>query len=221
MKCKDLDKYLDDYVDASLEVGLTRDLVQHLESCPECMKKRDAIVRLLEKSRSLPKEVIPPHHLWPGINKKIEESQKFPNDQVGNIPPSPKWVIPISAAVVILMSALVYWIIQNPGDESGNDVTEVHETTAVFPTETILASYSSTRDMLLVELEKRRDQLDPDTVRIVIDNLHIMDRAAAQIQEALKKDPGNRRLERMLMASYHQQVRLLRQAQDIPSNIMR
>ena len=84
-----------------------------------------------------------------------------------------------------------------------------------------LANCDPHRDMLFAELEKRLEELDPETVKVVMENMQIMDQATAQIREALDKDPRNRGLERMLMASYHKQVKLLRQANNIPSGMER
>jgi hypothetical protein len=135
-----------------------------------------------------------------------------------------KRIFPVwAAAAVVLIGVLVYWVTQMPGDMSRNEygMSGLQETTIAPPIETILADYISTRDMLFAELEKRREELDPETVTIVMENMRIMDQATVQIREALDKDPRNRGLERMLMASYSKQVRLLRQANNIPSGMER
>lgn len=222
MKCEEFDRYLDDFMNGSLEKTLAGNMKQHLESCPECRAVKDSVAKLLEKSHKLPKEVTPPRNLWPGIRERIETQKNSRSLQTGRLSPSRNGLIPVwVAAAVVLLGVLVYWVIQNPYSRLGNDVTEVSGTTEPAFTETILAGYTSARGMLYAELEKRQDELDPETLKIVMENMRIMDQAAKQIREALEKDPGNWELERMLMASYHKEVRLLRMANDIPSGIMR
>ena len=222
MKCEDLDKYLDDYLGDALNVDRAKDVERHLESCPECLNKKDALARLLERSRALPKEVEPFHDLWPEIRERIERRHAGRSGRVDNVTTSPNRIFPVwAAAAVILIGVLVYWVTQMPSDMSRNEygMSDLQETTTAPSIETILADYVSTRDMLFAELEKRREELDPETVKVVMENMQIIDQAAVQIREALDKDPRNRGLERMLMASYHKQVRLLRQANNIPSGM--
>jgi hypothetical protein len=224
MKCEDLDRYLDDYLDGALKADRAKDVERHLESCPECLNKKDALLRLLERLGALPKEVETFHDLWPEIRERIEQRQAGRSGQVDNVTTARKRIFPLwAAAAVVLIGVLVYWVTQMPGDMSRNEygMSDLQETTTAPPIETILADYISTRDMLFAELEKRREELDPETVTVVMENMRIMDQATVQIREALKKDPRNRGLERMLMASYNKQVRLLRQANNIPSGMER
>jgi anti-sigma factor RsiW len=85
MKCEDLDRYLDDYLDDALKVDRAKDVERHLESCPECLNKKDALARLLERLRALPKGVEPFHNLWPEIRERIKRQQAGRSGQVDNV----------------------------------------------------------------------------------------------------------------------------------------
>jgi hypothetical protein len=61
-------------------------------------------------------------------------------------------------------------------------------------------------------LELNESKLDTATVRIVRENLAVIDRAIAQAQHALRRDPGNTYLNLHLAKSMRQKIELLRRA---------
>ena len=71
------------------------------------------------------------------------------------------------------------------------------------------ADYLRARESLWVELLSRRDELPPETWEVVVENLGLLDGVIRQLRAALGEDPGNRRLERMLLASHRRQLDLL------------
>jgi hypothetical protein len=72
------------------------------------------------------------------------------------------------------------------------------------------------RDDLRARLDLRRDDLDPATLRVIDDNLALIDRAIERISNALESDPGNARLTRQLVFAYRQQIDLLRRTTEVP-----
>jgi len=69
---------------------------------------------------------------------------------------------------------------------------------------------SSEIDLLQEMLRARRDQLDPATVRVVEENLAIIDAAVAQAREAVQRDPGSGFLNHRLESALNKKVQLLR-----------
>ncbi len=71
-------------------------------------------------------------------------------------------------------------------------------------------------DAAIADLERvlaqHRAQLDPATVRVIEDNLRIIDRATAQARRALAADPANPYLNGHLADQMRRKVELLRQA---------
>jgi hypothetical protein len=61
-------------------------------------------------------------------------------------------------------------------------------------------------------LEERRDQLAPETVRVVEENLEVIDRAIAESRAALAADPASAELTRMLADAYDAKLGVLRHA---------
>ena len=61
-------------------------------------------------------------------------------------------------------------------------------------------------------LNEHRSELDPATVRVIEQNLLIIDQATAQARKALAADPANRYLNGHLAAQLMRKISLLRQA---------
>ncbi len=61
-------------------------------------------------------------------------------------------------------------------------------------------------------ITERRDQLDPETVRVIEENLRLIDRAIAQAQQALAQDPASTYLNEHLIATMQQKLEFLRRA---------
>ena len=61
-------------------------------------------------------------------------------------------------------------------------------------------------------LEEGRSRLDPETVRILEDNLRTIDQAIEQSRKALRADPANVYLNNHFAASRNRKLALLRRA---------
>jgi len=61
-------------------------------------------------------------------------------------------------------------------------------------------------------LDRNRDQLDPETTRVLEKNLSVIDRAIQESVRALEADPGNRFLESHLARSMEIRANYLREA---------
>ena len=70
--------------------------------------------------------------------------------------------------------------------------------------------YEAAANALLEALQQRRAQLQPETLAAVQANLEVIDRALAEVRQALAKDPSNPELSRMLVATHRKKVDVLR-----------
>jgi len=66
---------------------------------------------------------------------------------------------------------------------------------------------------------RNRDQLDPETVRIVDENLAVIEEAIARVREALAADPASAPALRSLDTLFDAQLRTLRRAAALPQAI--
>ena len=72
-------------------------------------------------------------------------------------------------------------------------------------------------EQLQTLLKERRSQLDPSTVKIVEDNLALIDAAVKQARDALMKDPASGFLTQQLDGALQKKVQLLRTVVTLPS----
>jgi hypothetical protein len=73
-----------------------------------------------------------------------------------------------------------------------------------------VGDYERAATALLEALQRRRAVLSPDDMARVEANLQVIDRALAEVREALVKDPGNPELNHMLVATHKKKVDVLR-----------
>lgn len=215
MNCKEIDRLLDDYIDGELDPVLEPVVREHLDGCPACSESEAALRRLLKLAGTLPKEADPENDLWDGIRARIEPQQAA---RPSGRRPMPYW---LAVAAVILTGVLAFVVLRNGGPGLEEQVAEQPNPNEEIKLayDQVVDDYRKARDVLRAQLDLRKDELDPETVAVIEDNLKIMDQAAGEIRLALQRDPGNRGLERMMLASYRKQVDLLKRANAIPAGM--
>ncbi|MDQ2891234.1 MAG: hypothetical protein M3R65_11890 [Gemmatimonadota bacterium] len=81
----------------------------------------------------------------------------------------------------------------------------------------VRATYDSEITKLHAALDARRGQLNPNTVAVIEQNLHVIDEAIRQSREALAKDPNSRLLNDQLDRTLATKTGLLRAAALLPA----
>jgi anti-sigma factor RsiW len=206
---------LSEYLDDELPPGDRLALEAHLERCGDCAAILSDLRRVVSQARQL--EDRPPRHdLWPGIARQIGATP------VRALPMRRRWSFSmpqLAAAAVALMtlSGGTVWVLQYQGAVP----TTAPIATAAPPGDTpaaINASHTAAESYAaaVADLERvlagGRGQLDSATVRVIEQNLAVIDRAIAQAQEALKADPANLYLNSHLAETMRRKLDLLRQA---------
>jgi putative zinc finger protein len=88
---------------------------------------------------------------------------------------------------------------------------------SVVPTASEIA-FAGEINQLQTVLDQRRSQLDPETVKVVEDNLKLIDTAASRARAALAKDPASAFLMRQLDGVLQKKVELLRTVALLPAS---
>jgi len=167
---------------------------------------------LLAKAAELPKDVAPPHDLWPGIAARLGEVEKPAARPF-------RWPLALAAGVLVAsVSALLTWsLVRAP--EGPVPSTQVAKTTPEpAPTDIVPVKYGpnsglsakdfGARDELLRQFRGRFASLRPETRAAIAKNLEIMQTAADEIDAALAKDPASGMLKGMLVGTYKQELQL-------------
>lgn len=223
---------LSEYLDGLLPPAERAALEAHLAGCAACAETLAELRRVLARARALDDQP-PAADLWAGIAARIGLT---PAAGAGVLDLEERrrsrWarrrfslsVPQLAAASVALMvlSAGAAWLVR-----SRTPSTLATATTPVLaPAVMGRASWTTatTRyDAAVADLERALEQgrrggrLDSTTVRILAENLRIIDRAILQAQAALAADPGNTYLNLHLAETMRRKLELLRQATAIAS----
>jgi len=193
----------------------------HLAVCSECRTTLDELRAVASLARQLP-DSGPSTELWPGVIDRIETTSR-----IVSFAPAPRrrftftlpQLVAASLALMVLSGSMV-WIARSDNPSArfppvvalvapGNDVTE----TPVFAPASFVDMYY---DQAVADLEKTladgRNRLDPETVRIIKENLLSIDQAIEQSKKALRADPANVYLNTHFAAYRNRKLALLRRA---------
>ena len=233
--CEWMDEQLNDFVDGLLSESAARDVTAHLETCAACRDSVGALRSLKAAAAALPDSLAPGRNLWPAIEGKLDAGRaglfSFGRRSGGpglDSAPGTRhaamswgWPAGLAAAAVVLVAVTVSitMLLMRGGPEP--PATRV----AIAPAgEAVLASYReaeneylrATEDLRAV-LEQRRDELAPETIALLEENLRLIDDAITQMWTALENDPGRARNRHLFNRLYQKKVMLLQQAIRLPS----
>jgi hypothetical protein len=216
MTCQELDLRLDDWLDGALTGAAAREVEAHLASCAACRERERQLRSLLAHAAALPRSVAPERDLWPGIARQIGGG--FSGWLGWGARGFQPLALAAAAVVVLGLAALVFTRI---APERVRTVTMP----AASPSATTFVAGSSVSDPALAEaerqyeeaaqalleaLQRRRSVLSAEDLARVEANLQVIDRALAEVREALVKDPANPELNRMLVDTHKKKVDVLR-----------
>jgi len=199
MNCREVDDRLDDYEDGELSEGEFQEVELHLASCAACRENERRLRNLLALAAALPRERTPGRDLWPGIAERLSSKHW-----------GGRWIGLALAAVLLFTVATGILYRRETSPSAGPSPflpVSVESPTALAAAE---EDYARAAASLLAALHDRRKTLSPEAISSVEKNLEVIDRALAEVREALRQDPGNPELTRMLAATHRKKVDVLR-----------
>jgi len=223
MTCQELDERLDDWVDGQLAAAAAAEVEAHLSSCPLCQERERRLRQVLAHAASLPRSVTPPRDLWPGIARRVERERSWSWASGGWSP----WALAAAATVVVGLAA-VLWSGRPPAAVRRVEIPAAtpEARLAALPTvvsDPVLAAaereYEDAANALLEALQKRRAEVQPEALAAVRENLEVIDRALAEVRQALVNNPSNPELNRMLVATHRKKVDVLRRVVKLSTDL--
>lgn len=201
------DDTLQEWLDRDLPADQAARVGDHVADCAACRAAASRLRALLASLRALPRGMNPPDAVLEGARRRIAGIEDVP---IG-IDRHPRRrglrrAGMVAAAVALLLIGAAAGLLLGPEREPtafGPGGSEVGLVTA---------DYDRAVADLGAALDARRDELDPATVRIVEENLRVVDRAIGEARRALAADPTNSVLRELVVASYEQKLDLLRRA---------
>jgi hypothetical protein len=221
---------LQDYLDDLLCREDRAELEAHLAGCRDCTAEVLGERELRRALADLPRAITPERDLLAGINAAIDAAEgdvafarapdvqplraRAPRRSFGDRSiSSVRFALAAAALVLIALTATITMLLTR---EPGTRPLARGDAPATDPVvrEVLAAeqSYVAAGDELELALASARSQLDPATVRLVEANLRVIDAALAEARAALRGEPDNAALARLLQAAHEQKLALLRRA---------
>jgi hypothetical protein len=206
---------LSEYVDGELANGERGALEAHLATCAACRGAVAELRQVVARARSL-EDRAPQTDLWLGVAKRIGagqvvdiRSRRFSF----NVPQ----LIAACIALVLLSGGGTWVALHKTAVATDTTFTPQADSTKWVP----VAIWSGRTDAAIADLQEalRRNEsrLDTSTVRVVRENLALIDRAIAQARTALAADSGNAYLNLHLADTMRRKLELLRRINAIAS----
>ncbi|MDP3910346.1 MAG: anti-sigma factor [Gemmatimonadales bacterium] len=195
---------LSEYLDGELMSAERDALETHLAGCAHCRDTLAELRAVVARAQSLENRA-PAADLWPEIHARLTVRRRFSL--------TVSQLLAASIALVVLSGGGV-WLALRDGSGT-SDPTMAAFPQLVAPAGTPVAWRART-DMAVAQLEEtlaqNESRLDTATVRVVRQNLGIIDRAIEKAQRALQADPGSAYLNLHLAQTMRRKIELLRRA---------
>lgn len=217
---------LSEYLDDELAGGERVACESHLDECIECAAVLEELRAVVDGATNLPDHP-PERDLWAGIESRLPPrggvasggviplASRSPRGRGRRLAVSVPQLVAAAIALVVLSAGSV-WVLL-PGSSAAPSVAGPVEEGApagspgaVAAPVAFAAAYEQAVSELELELEQRRALLDPGTVRVVEENLAIIDGAIVEANQALARDPSSGFLQTHLATAMRQKVDLLR-----------
>jgi len=218
---------LSEYLDDELPPGERASLEGHLAQCDECTAALADLRRVVARARAL-ESTGPATDLWPGIATRIGAAAgagpAVRAIGMRRFAFSLPQLLAAGIALMVLSGGSV-WLLR---PASGPAAAPTLASSAVAPAESALGTPASWQrraapgyDAAVADLERvlaeGRGRLDTATVRVLEQNLHVIDQAIDQARRAVAADSANAYLNSHLAETMRRKLDLLRQAASLVS----
>lgn len=208
---------LSEYLDNELPRAERLELESHLLVCPACRGTLDELRAVVARAGRL-EDHEPDYDLWPGVREVIGSRKVVELDSRRK--PARRFTFSLpqlvaAAAALVLLSGGTAWFM-SPTNNRSDDRAEAPPPVAAQP---VSFDRKGRADSAITELERilqeESGQLDSSTVRILTQNLALIDRAIGQARKALESDPSNPYLNDHLARTMRKKIEVLRRAADL------
>lgn len=202
------------YLDGELDAVEREAVEAHLQSCAECRQVLAELNEVAETARRLTPRT-PDADLWPGIAARIRAET-----EVILLAPRRRFWSPQAVAagigLVLLGAGSAWWargLREQPAPQAA--VTPAPDSPFVRVADNRVRTTDAAISELDSILRHNIGQLDTATVRVVTQNLAIIDRAIADAERALAADPANPYVRRHLASATKRKIELLRRTAEL------
>jgi Putative zinc-finger len=223
-ECHRVEPMLDDLADGQLTAAERRRVEAHLATCAGCRRQLASLEALLEQVDALPRSLPPGADLWPAVAARLTARPRRAASAW------PAWLRQAAAAVVFMAlgGALSQLLAPAWRDSAWRGGAPEPVAEAARPTPDADFALAET-GLCLAEADLLRakealwaavyssydataspERLPAETREVVEHNLGVIASAIQELRAALEADPGNPRLEDLLLAQHRSEIGLLR-----------
>jgi predicted anti-sigma-YlaC factor YlaD len=203
MTCETFTDTLSDWLDGSLPDEAARAMREHADRCAACAALERSFLDLARGLGELPREEPAAPDAWPAIVDRIR------GEGAARTPWS-RWLSMAAVLAIVILGGLL--ATRRLRVEAPSPVAQPAASASSLPP-ALTAADTTLRDAraaLDEVLAARRSSLSPETIRVLTSSLAEMEAATRKVRDALARDPGNRDLQQMLVASHRRQLAVMR-----------
>ncbi len=215
---------LNDYADGYLDEGEVLEVTRHLEACEDCRDSLGRLQDLVKDLGALPKSGSAGQDLWAGIaTRTVDRGRVLRLDRTRRSWRRISFSLPQVAAAAVLAAVITGGAVWMATRGAGSQVDAPLVAIDASPGFVALTAETALYDSLVADLtrvlDQQHEQMDPETVRIIKENLQIIDMAIEDIRSALVEDPADGFLNAYLARAMRRKVEVLRHASSLASRI--
>jgi anti-sigma factor RsiW len=205
------EEQLNDLADGAADAGAR----SHLGECEECQRQLAQLQHIVARVHALPRVVAPRRDLLPDIQRSLDQAAQ--NTRGAHWRKQALWSlrVPLAAAALLLImttALITRMLLEPPGETRQATQQERAGWLVARETQALQQKYESAIAELEQLVDAQRANLAPSTLRLLQQNLRVIDRAIRESQEALEQDPNSELIHDLLRSAYQRKLELLRRA---------
>lgn len=213
---------LSEYLDGELDATEQAALEAHLATCGACYATLGELKQVVARAKALP-DTPPANDLWVGIRAGMTPAPTAVTARPPVRPSARRFSLSVpqllaASIALVLLSGGGVWMAERPQATRSPDTAQLSPSREAGAGERQVV-WTRNTDAAIADLQtalvQNENKLDTATVRVVRQNLAIIDRAIADARAALQKDPGNAYLNLHLADTMRRKVELLRRVNDM------
>jgi anti-sigma factor RsiW len=212
------EEQLNDLADAVLADDERAAAEAHLTACAACRFELDSLRLVLADVHALPAAVAPARDLLPDIHAAIDREQHtvLPARWRQHTLWAARWPLAAAAVLLIVSTAVMTRVLTDRSAPPAQAAATSGQAQFVSVEATLLEQkYKSAIDELQNLIEVQRANLSPSTLKLLEENMRVIDAAIRESRAALQQRPDNELINESLWSAYEKKLEMLRRATDV------